>query len=545
MYKVLDLFSGAGGMSKGFESTGKYEIKVAVEKHPYAKKTYEKNHKSTIMLDDILNINDYHLFKEEYGSFDIIIGGPPCQGFSNANRQKNNLINMNNSLVKKYIEVIENLQPVAFVMENVRMIKSKTHKFYLSKNDDLSNLNLIINNEDLCLFEGVSPLNGIERILTDESLIKEMLLPEHFISNLKQIANKSYTIEKREAIIMKKRNTCFKDIKVIMEGEKYTISEYNDYVITSLKLYLSVLNGEKEYEEIKQGLYSFLEFQQMLKSAQELLANEIYIANIEVRPLGVYVGVKTYTVIDYFKEKLGRYYEIDDQILNAAWFGTPQSRERYIAIGVKKTNLVEDFTKNFLPKQTFFPENYRTVWDAIQDLEEIIPGYNITDGPIDIKNCSYKKTDLNNELRNSSILYNHTVTETRVDALKRFEALRQGENFHNLDKSLIENTYSQPSRTQNSIYSRLEYFKPSGTVTNVRKSMWIHPTINRAVSIREAARLQTFPDDFVFIGTKDSQYQQIGNAVPPLMAKAIALELINVIENQTNQERNHKEKILH
>ena len=57
--------------------------------------------------------------------------------------------------------------------------------------------------------------------------------------------------------------------------------------------------------------------------------------------------------------------------------------------------------------------------------------------------------------------------------------------------------------------------------------MWVHPTKNRAISIREAARLQTFPDSFVFCGTKDEQYQQVGNAVPPIMAKAIAKKLAN------------------
>ena len=67
-----------------------------------------------------------------------------------------------------------------------------------------------------------------------------------------------------------------------------------------------------------------------------------------------------------------------------------------------------------------------------------------------------------------------------------------------------------------------------------RKSMWIHPTINRAVSVREAARLQTFPDSFVFCGTKDSQYQQVGNAVPPILAEAIAEHLALYLDKKKN-----------
>ena len=62
--------------------------------------------------------------------------------------------------------------------------------------------------------------------------------------------------------------------------------------------------------------------------------------------------------------------------------------------------------------------------------------------------------------------------------------------------------------------------------------MWIHPILNRAVSIREAARLQAFPDSFVFCGPKDSQYQQVGNAVPPILSNAIAEHLLQYIDNK-------------
>ena len=93
----------------------------------------------------------------------------------------------------------------------------------------------------------------------------------------------------------------------------------------------------------------------------------------------------------------------------------------------------------------------------------------------------------------------------------------------------MKSTYSKPERTQNTIYLRLEPDAPSGTVVNVRKSMWIHPTLDRGVTVREAARLQSFPDSFEFVGTKDSQFQQVGNAVPPLLAKGIAEKLLQYI----------------
>lgn len=138
-------------------------------------------------------------------------------------------------------------------------------------------------------------------------------------------------------------------------------------------------------------------------------------------------------------------------------------------------------------------------------------------------------SDLAKSLRNSAVLRNHIITKTTDTAMERFRALKQGENFHSLKESLKTNTYTDATRTQNTIYLRLNYDEPSGTVVNVRKSMWIHPTLDRAISVREAARLQTFPDSFVFCGSKDKQYQQVGNAVPPIMAKSIAKKLAQIL----------------
>ena len=101
----------------------------------------------------------------------------------------------------------------------------------------------------------------------------------------------------------------------------------------------------------------------------------------------------------------------------------------------------------------------------------------------------------------------------------------------------LKSTYENPARTQNTIYKRLVYDLPSDTVVNVRKSMWIHPELNRAVSAREAARLQSFPDNYIFFGTKDSVYQQIGNAVPPVLGRAVAEKVLEINEKHQIAEK--------
>ena len=183
------------------------------------------------------------------------------------------------------------------------------------------------------------------------------------------------------------------------------------------------------------------------------------------------------------------------------------------------------------PAGGFAEKEYRTVRDAIGDLEDVVAVHTLQEDKNGISIEEKQELScLASELRDSKVLKNHIVTQTTETAMERFKALKQGENFHSLTEDLKTNTYTDASRTQNTIYLRLNYDEPCGTVVNVRKSMWIHPTLDRAISVREAARLQTFPDSFVFCGTKDKQYQQVGNAVPPMLAKAIAQSIVNILQ---------------
>ncbi|HHQ1162946.1 TPA: DNA cytosine methyltransferase, partial [Listeria innocua] len=145
-----------------------------------------------------------------------------------------------------------------------------------------------------------------------------------------------------------------------------------------------------------------------------------------------------------------------------------------------------------------------------------------------VKKSTSEENEYRKKICDSKRVYNHVVTKTTELALQRFKLLKEGQNFHNLSKDM-KNTYTTPERTQNTIYLRVVYDEPAGTVVNVRKSMWIHPKKDRAISIREAARLQSFPDSFIFKGSKDSQYQQIGNAVPPKISQVLAIKIEQVL----------------
>lgn len=126
-YKVIDLFSGCGGFSVGFRKAG-YDIVKAVEYDKNIALSYSHNHPKTVMYaDDIVNIDDEEHF--EYNESDVIIGGPPCQGFSMAGsriRVNNSFINdPRNYLFRHYVNVVKIVRPKVFLLENVKGILSK------------------------------------------------------------------------------------------------------------------------------------------------------------------------------------------------------------------------------------------------------------------------------------------------------------------------------------------------------------------------------------------------------------------------------------
>ncbi len=526
-YSVIDLFAGAGGLSLGFMQTNKYNIKVAFENNPDMQATYRANHPNVEVLGDVCKA-DYKEIQKKYGTIDVVIGGPPCQGFSNANRQKNHAISRNNMLVKQYLRAILELKPKAFVMENVSMLRSEVHRFYMEHGDEATvrECGIPVKETPLHLLDAKFLFDSAIDIVQDETDIAKYLWPEDNYSVLNVIYKSSKNPSKMKKALDKHK------AKLLKAAKTYLKNESNDHISLetrkAFEAIISYYDGKIISEKIAEVIEPAIMIQRMLSKAQEIFQNDIIVDSYSKKD-GLSANIRSFAVSDYLTGILTapeNDYVINSDVLCAADYGAPQKRMRFVVIGIKRSIA----TKIALPKGHFDEDEYRTVRDAIEDLETVPPVYDLEDDKEGIKMDHVDElNELAASLRNNAVLKNHIITKTTDTAMQRFKAIKQGQNFHSLDDKLKTNTYTDASRTQNTIYLRLDYDEPSGTVVNVRKSMWIHPTLDRAISVREAARLQTFPDSFVFCGSKDKQYQQVGNAVPPIMAKSIAKKLAQTL----------------
>ena len=348
-YRVIDLFAGAGGLSKGFEfhnyiNEDTFKIVAGLDSNERAIRTYYRNHSDArdefAEPVDLREISGKEIVDRlDVDSIDVVLGGPPCQGFSHAGDRDPD--DERNELVYKFHEVVDEIQPEFFVMENVPGLKNRQR-------------------------------------------------PEEapFIQQLQSRFNESgYTIE-------------------------------------------------------------------------------------------------------VFK-------------LNALHYGVPQKRKRLFIVGnnqgvsVQKPKRTHGMQKDLTMSQ----KPIVTVGDAIMDLPT----------PLREEPQEYDDTgDLSDYARlmkdGAELLYNHTPADHKQKTIEKMREQEPGEGLYDWNHSWI----------------RLELDAPSPTVKSNNRAPSVHPTEHRVTTPRECARLQSFPDSFVFEGTKSSQLEQIGNAVPPLLARALA-----------------------
>jgi DNA (cytosine-5)-methyltransferase 1 len=198
-------------------------------------------------------------------------------------------------------------------------------------------------------------------------------------------------------------------------------------------------------------------------------------------------------------------------VLNAADYGVPQTRSRMFIIG--------SHAGIRLPAPpVVMRRRWRvTVRQAIGDL----PG--LTNGA-SVSRMAYHARPQNAYAKamrgNLDECENHLVTRNAPLVLKRYRHVPPGGNWEDIPPRLMRN-YQDRSRCHTGIYHRLRSDIPAVVIGNYRKNMLIHPYEDRGLSVREAARLQSFPDSYVFRGSIGLQQQQVGNAVPPLLARAV------------------------
>ncbi|MDR0648354.1 MAG: DNA cytosine methyltransferase [Synergistaceae bacterium] len=214
-------------------------------------------------------------------------------------------------------------------------------------------------------------------------------------------------------------------------------------------------------------------------------------------------------------------YHLETGVLNAADYGVPQNRRRAVIIGKR------DEPAPSLPR----PLDKRvTIWEAIGDLAYLNSG----EGSEVSEYCLPANSTYQKKLRKGSkTLYNHISTRHSALALERLQMIppNRGKEVlpeEHLTKSIYSGTWTRMGKNEISVTITTRFDTPSS-------GKFTHPYLHRAITVREAARIQSFPDSFHFTGTKSSQMKQVGNAVPPLLAYAIAKTITSDIESQEDK----------
>lgn len=266
---------------------------------------------------------------------------------------------------------------------------------------------------------------------------------------------------------------------------------------------------QKESQDPRNKLFfEYLRFVELLKPKAVVIEN--------VR--GILTKNKGYAKDRILSLLIGLGYNVNCKVLDASDYGVPQKRLRAFFVAIrgdyKKTFDFEELKKR--PKVS--------VGEAIGEL------YDLDRNFIDKLNSKPQNKYLKYLRSESQPIYNHEIKYPAKLTQERISHVPQGGNWADIPVELFPN---KRNNRHSSAFKRLDEKACSVTIdTGNAHSNYFHPIYNRIPTVREAARIQSFKDDFVIEGSRTSQYRQIGNAVPPLLAKSIAVELFKCLKNQ-------------
>ncbi|ABX13369.1 DNA cytosine methyltransferase [Nitrosopumilus maritimus] len=216
-------------------------------------------------------------------------------------------------------------------------------------------------------------------------------------------------------------------------------------------------------------------------------------------------------------KKLG--YILSVSVIDCEKAGLPQKRKRLFVTGFLNGH---ECNLNLIK----IPVSCDNLFDVISGLPSIKQG---TSGNEIMKHPKKFNSPYGKKLGgNINNLYNHWCTKHGEDVINTISEINEGRSLLDSWKTLSKKTKSRfknKNSLHGNIYRRLSYQHTTPTIVHARRAMLLHPKENRIISVREAARIQSFPDSFRFFGTNNSQYQQIADAVPPLVAESLAHEI--------------------
>lgn len=208
-------------------------------------------------------------------------------------------------------------------------------------------------------------------------------------------------------------------------------------------------------------------------------------------------------------EQLG--YKVTYKLVNASDYGVPQNRQRVFFVGIK------DVMFEFPREKEFKVSTLDALSDLplLDDLQEHQEVYSYVSEPMNEYQSLMRKS--------SDIIMNHNFTNHTEQTKEIIGMIKDGGKISDLPEEYWS------VRKYNKAFQRMNSQLPSNTIDTGHRN-YFHYKENRVPSVRESARIQSFPDDFTFLGSKTSQYKQVGNAVPPLLAKEIALQIKKMLE---------------
>jgi len=272
------------------------------------------------------------------------------------------------------------------------------------------------------------------------------------------------------------------------------------------------LSGPRQFHDPRNQLY--LSFIQKVKEFRP----KVFVIENVPGLLGLFKGQIKDSILEEF-EILG--YDVKFEKLLASDYGVPQNRNRVFFVGFQK-ELNVDFM--FPQPVTFFEHEKITAHDAISDLPVLSDPLDLGDEEQDY--ISEPLNEYQSFMRSkSSKVYNHVATNHSEQTRNVISLVPEGGNYKNLPEEL------RSTRKFNVAWTRYHSEKPTPTIDTGHRHHF-HYKENRVPTVRENARFQSFPDDFIFLGNKTQQYRQVGNAVPPLLAYEIAKQILVTLKDR-------------